>query len=308
MELPDQWNAFGGVWSYAGKPAVNAAASVSARVNYRVNCAPGRAGAALINVTTGETVLSHADQWFGTASACKVWVLYALLRKADAEGIDLDTTVVASKTLTTLATEMIVDSNNASTNTLIDYVGMDQVNEGVAALGFEVSGLQRYMTGGKSAHGLGNWFDDFKAGYDNFSTPRELATFWKTVYENDGLLSADAYSRFLSITKAAPADANDAWDAGYYPAFVDLYDKSGSKLYTGSVGDFAHRPQLDTHRVRSEGGAMQFIGGDLVFYAVISDQADPLSTDNTTACVSWEFAKSWAGTDPGTSSGICPYP
>jgi len=310
MELPDQWNAFGAVWSYTGKPSVNAASSLDARVGYRVNCAPGRAGAALINLTRGETVLSHADQWFGTASACKVWVLYALLRKADAEDIDLDTTVVASKTLTTLATEMIVNSNNTSTNTLIDYVGMANVNGELAALGFEVSGIRRHLTGGSSVYGLGTWFDDFMAGYDNFTTPRELATFWGTVYQNDGLLSADAYSRFLSITGAPGTGTAAALDAGYDPAFVNFFNKPGAKTYTGSVGDFAHRPQLETYRVRSEGGVMQFVGGDLVFYAVISDESDPVlsASDATIACVGWEAAKQWGTTDPGTSGGVCLYP
>ena len=53
---------------------------------------------------------------------------------------------------------------------------------------------------------------------------------------------------------------------------------------------------------------MQFAGGDLVFYAVISDEADPVLSDTTIACVGWEAVKQWGGTDPGTSGGICPYP
>lgn len=310
MELPDQWNAFGAVWSYAGKPAVNAASSLGTRVSYRVNCAPGRGGAALINLTTDETVLSHADQWFGTASACKVWVLFALLRKADAEGIDLDATVVTNKTLTTLATEMIVNSNNTSTNTLIDYVGMTNVNAELALLGLTVSGIRRHLTGGTSVYGLGDWFDDFKAGYDNFTTPRELATFWGLVYQHDGgRSSADAYSRFLSITGAATAIAGAALDAGYDPGFVDFFKKAGAKTYPGSAGDFAHRPQLGSYRVRSEGGVMRFANGSLVFDAVISDEADPaVLSDSTIACVGWEAAKQWGGSDPGTSGGTCTYP
>ena len=87
---------------------------------------------------------------------------------------------------------------------------------------------------------------------------------------------------------AAPTTAAGALDAGYDPAFVDFFNKAGAKTYTGSVGDFAHRPQLGTHRVRSEGGVMQFGGGDLVLYAVISDEADPVSSDTTIACVGWE--------------------
>ena len=40
----------------------------------------------------------------------------------------------------------------------------------------------------------------------------------------------------------------------------------------------------------------------------ISDQADPVVTDNTIPCVGWEAAKQWAGADPGTSGGTCVYP
>jgi len=308
MELPDQWNAFGGIWSYAGVPAVNAASPLATRVRRHVDCAPGRAGSALINVTTGETVLAHGDQLFGTASACKAWVLFALLRKADAENIDLDATEIDGKTLTTLATEMIVDSNNASTNTLIDYVGMAAVNDELDGLGLSATRLQRYLTGGGSAHGLGSWFDDFKAGWDNVTTPRELATFWRLVYQNDGLLSGDAYDRYLAITGAAPANANDALSAGYDPTHVDIFVKAGAKTYSGVAGDFAHRPQLKTHRIRSEGGVMAFANGNLIFYATVSDEADKDLPDSTVACVGWEAAKAWGGTSPGEGAGQCTYP
>ena len=253
-------------------------------------------------------MLSHADQWFGTASACKVFAFFALLRKADAEGIDLDTTVVGSKTLTTLATEMIVNSNNTSTNTLIDYVGITVVNDELAALGLEVSRIQRHLTGGTSVHGLGSWFDDFKAGYDNFTTPRELATFWQIVYQNNGLLSADAYSRFLSITGAAPTTAAGALDAGYDPAFVDFFNKAGAKTYTGSVGDFAHRPQLGTHRVRSEGGVMQF--GRRRSRVLCRHQRRSRSrTERHHHRVRRLGSGEAVGRNrSGTSGGICPYP
>jgi hypothetical protein len=308
MELPDGWNAFGGVWSYAGAPTVNAASSLGSRVGYHVNCGPGRAGAVLLNLTTGESVLAHADQQFGTASASKAWVLYALLRKADDEDIDLDTTMESGKTLTTLATEMIRDSSNSAANTLLDYVGRTKVNDELSALGLVVSGVQRHWIGGSSFYGLGDWFDDFQAGYDNFSTPRELATFWQLVYQNaDDQLSADAYSRFFSITDQAGTIANDALSAGFDPGSVDFFNKPGNMSYAGVVGDFAHRPQLDTHRVDSEGGMMQFANGNVVFYAVINDESDADGKD-TIACVAWEAAKQWSGVDPGTSGGKCVYP
>ena len=308
-ELPDGWNAFGGIWTFKGAPAVSEASSVGTRVGYHVNCAPGRASAALINVTTGESVFSHADQKGGSASASKVFTAATVLRKADAEGIDLDTTEVDGKTLATLLTEMIVDSNNTSTNTLIDFVGMDAINDWLEELGLVVSRIERYYTGGPSAHGLGDWFDDFQAGYDNFTTARELATFWQLIYENDGLLSADSYNRFLSVTGATVTRANDALAAGYDPGSVIFYNKPGIKSYTGVPGDFAHLPQLGSHSIRSEVGAMEFANGNVVFYAVIVDQAPPGSdTVTPIACVGWEAAKEWGGDDPGDSAGQCVYP
>ncbi len=310
MQLPSHWEAYGAIWRYRGKPGVSAVSSIGARLGYRVDCSGGRAGAALLNVTTGETVLAHGDQPFGSASAIKITVLYALLRKADADNVDLDVKTISRKPLSVLATEMIVDSNNASTNKLIDYVGMARVNDELDALGLKVVRLQRYLSGGPSAHGLGSWFDDFKAGYDNFVTPRELATFYKLVYQNAGLLSAGAYGRFLAITGAAPTTANNAFADGYDPMNVRFYNKAGSKTYAGDPGDFAHRPQLGRHKVVSEGGVMDFSNGNLVFYAAVVDQRDPDVPDNTIACVGWEAAQRWGPADGslGDSSGQCPYP
>ena len=308
-ELSDGWNAYGGIWTFKGEPGVSDASSIGTRVGYHVNCAPGRASAALINATTGESVFSHADQKGGSASASKLFVALGLLRKADAEGIDLDTTEVDGTSLATLLTEMIVDSNNASTNALIDYVGMDAINDGLADLGLVVSRIQRYYLGGPSAHGLGDWFDDFQAGYDNFTTARELATLWQLVYENDGLLSADSYNRLLSVAGATGTTANDALAPGYDPASVIFYNKPGGMSYNGSPGDFTHIPQIGSHTIGSEGGVMEFANGNVVFYAVIVDLAPPgADTDTPIACIGWEAAKEWGGDDPGNGSGLCSYP
>src|SRR5688572_7827275 len=181
-EAPSAWNYHGGIWSYRGPPNVTDTSSLQTRVDHHINCADGRAGAIIVNVTTGETVTSHSDQWFGTASSIKAFVLFALLRKADEEGLDLTTETIDDVPVITLATSMIQVSSNSATNTLIDYVTRDRVNEEIhETLGLTVTRLDRYLTGGPSAHGLGNWFDDFKAGYDNFSTPRELVLFYQKV-------------------------------------------------------------------------------------------------------------------------------
>ena len=73
--------------------------------------------------------MSHADQIFGTASSIKAFVLFALLRKADEEGVNLATKKIDGTPIIALATSMIQVSSNSAANTLIDYVGMDKVNE-----------------------------------------------------------------------------------------------------------------------------------------------------------------------------------
>ena len=310
VELPDGWESFGGIWGYSGTPSVNAASSATTRITHQVDCAQGRAGAAFINTSTGETITAHADQMFGSASAIKIAVLYGLLRKVDADYIDMDVAKIAGVTLTTLATQMIVSSNNGSTNMLIDYVGRTKINDQVAALGLKVVRVNRYMAGGPSAHGLGSWFDDFKAGYDNFVTPRELATLWRLLYENNALLSTKSYGRFRTITDAAPTLMDDVLPANYDPTNVAINAKSGGLSYPGVPGDFAHRPQLGTHDIASEGGAMVFSNGQRVFYATIVDQTEPGASKAAIACTGWEAAKTWGavGTDEGDGAGFCSYP
>ena len=310
VEVPGGWDTFGGIWSNNGAPVVNAGSSASVRITHQVNCAQGRAGAAFINTTTGETVVAHADQIFGSASAIKITVLYGLLRKADADSINMDSKSIDGVSLATLATQMIVNSNNTSTNTLIDYVGRTNINDQLAALGLKVVRVNRYLTGGPSAYGLGSWFDDFKAGYDNFVTPRELATLWRLLYENKGLLSAQSYARFRSITDAAPSLMNDVLPAGYDPYYVEINAKAGGKSYPGVPGDFAHRPQLGAHKIASEGGALVFSNGQTVFYAAIVDEAAPAASVAAIACTGWEAAKTWAaaGSDEADGAGFCGYP
>ena len=311
-EAPSGWNYLGGIWSYRGPPNVTDTSSLQTRVDHHINCADGRAGAAIVNVTTGETVMSHADQMFGTASSIKAFVLFALLRKADEEGLNLNTETINDVPIITIATSMIQVSSNSAANTLIDYVTMDKVNEEIhETLGLTVTRLDRYLTGGGSAHGLGNWFDDFKAGYDNFSTPRELALFYQKVWENeDAMLSNSARATFYSITDLPNSVMSNVLNEqvpGFDPSFVQINNKPGGKSYSGDPGDFAHRPQLGDHKVTADAGMMQFSNGDVVFFAVIVDDADEDGTYRSISCSGWEVGKEYSGMPVGDPSD-CAYP
>ena len=82
---------YGGIWTATGAPNVGPGSPVAARIAQEVNCAPGRAGAAVINVTTGEQVMVGADDSYGTSSTIKSAILYALLRRIDATAANLTT-------------------------------------------------------------------------------------------------------------------------------------------------------------------------------------------------------------------------
>ena len=163
---------FGAIWTLNTPNVINDASPLGQQVLEEVNCTPGRAGAAVVNVTTGESVMAHADQIFGTSSTIKPAILLTLLRqKVDGEGVSLQTLldlpvqiganqgpdlggpdggplqIGNDETLEYLARKMIDDSNNWATNMLIQYVGMDAINDELEDLGLDHTRLNRYMVG-----------------------------------------------------------------------------------------------------------------------------------------------------------------
>lgn len=68
-------------------------------------------------------------------------------------------------TLQDLATLMIITSDNAATNLLIDLLGMAAINQAMQVLGLVETRLQRYMMD----------FEQAKAGFENYTTAAETA-------------------------------------------------------------------------------------------------------------------------------------
>lgn len=325
MEGADGWNTFGAIWSFNAAPNIDENSSLSRKVSQAVNCTDGRGGAAVINLTTGESVMSHADQVFGTASSIKAIILYSLLKKADAEGTNLNTTTLnvgaqygtnngnlltanQSYTLQFLATIMLTNSHNWATNRLIDYVGRDVINQDIDDLGLKVTTLNRYMsgTGSPSAWGNANWFSDYQAGKDNFTTPRELATFYQLVWENNGLLTNAARDNFFAIADQVGLASDNLYPGGFEAANLVDYGKAGSMNYsTLVVGDTPHRPQLGGYIMNTEGGLIEFNNGQVVVYAVLLDERDVASDADAIQCIGLEIAREWSGVALPAMQAIC---
>lgn len=313
---------YGGIWTPTGAPAPGPTSAFGTRVRQELHCAPGRAGAAVINLTTGQETLAHADVSYGTSSTIKSAILYALLRRIDATSATLSTqlnvgaqygnnqgnTLSANQsyTLQTLATTMIQNSNNWATNRLIDYVGRANINQELAALGLARIRLERYMTGtgSPSAHGNSGPGGDYADGWDNTATPRQYATFLRLMHENAGRLGRSSWTFFWS-TLALNGNAHDAvLDSGVgtnWPTVASVFEKAGSNTWSSAPD---HRPQLaGGHRQRSAAGRIVLANGQVVVYAAFVDEADNASAtplQNMLDCVVLHAVREYSGqSSPG---------
>ena len=334
---------YGGIWTFNTPLKPGPSASLESRVSKHVDCAPGRGGAAIVNLTKGEEIVQHADQTFGTSSTIKSAILYALLRKVDAGNLNWSNTqlnvgsvygnnqgntLTANKSysLAYLAQTMIADSNNWATNRLINYIGMAKINQEIDQLGLKKTQLSRYMTGtgAPSAHGKSGPGGDYAAGFDNVSTPREMTTLLKRIHQNQGnLLSQKSYKDFWdtlnlqSTTKGYINNLLSQGVGGNWQSLVTIFNKAGSNSWgwnddnpTAKPGDYTHKPQIGSHLQRSEAGRLSFQNGQTVFYAVLVDEADgpPSSSaaiENRMACVGVEVVREYAKQTTGKELPEC---
>jgi beta-lactamase class A len=193
----------------------------------------GVVGYAIKDLSTSEAFYRNADLVFPAASSIKLAVLLELLRQAQEGKLSLDEkhTVRRSETvagdpilymlgdgtvtmtLRDLAVFMVVLSDNSATNILIDRVGMENVNAGVARQSLKETRLRRQMIDIEAA----------RRGNENVSTPRELAVLLEKVRNGQALDSAHS-QEFFSILRL-PKDSlfNKALPPG-----VPVEDKPGA--------------------------------------------------------------------------------
>lgn len=173
-------------------------------------------GVAIVDLTSGESLYRNADLVYPTASSIKLAVLAELYRQSERGGAGnarlQDAYIVDAKDLVAdsyvmggltpgvsrvtnrdLATFMLVVSDNAATNVLIDRVGFDRVNALLDELGLGHVRLRRKMMDLKAA----------AEGRENVGTPREMAALLEAVYRGKvlGKEAQDAFFKQLSIHK-----------------------------------------------------------------------------------------------------------
>jgi beta-lactamase class A len=168
---------------------------------------------AILDLSTGQKYLFHADEVIPTASSIKIAILAEFyrqvqqgklkftdlytLQQADLVGgsgiAEAFTPGVTRLTLRDVAALMISVSDNSATNIIIDRIGMDNVNALLDSLGLAHTRLRRKMMDLKAA----------AEGRENIATPRELMILLEDLYRGKVLNKAmmEDFFKLLSIHK-----------------------------------------------------------------------------------------------------------
>ncbi len=159
-----------------------------------------------INDLKGNVIMMNADEKFETASTIKVYILAALFEaiengKAslsdmleykdshtiDGSGILNSLEVGTVLSVKNLATLMIIVSDNIATNILIDYLGVDAINECIQRLGCKDTILH-------------NPIDFVKYDKLGTSTPADYGSIFERMAQGT-LISPEASAQMLAICK-----------------------------------------------------------------------------------------------------------
>ena len=192
----------------------------------------GVLGVYVLDLATGNSISSNADETFPTASTIKIAILAEFFRQAQQGKLDLNeiytlqssdlvggsgiagslTAGTTKLTLRDVAALMISVSDNSMTNVIINRIGMDNVNALLDSLGLGHTRLRRKMMDIKAA----------AEGRENVATPREISGLLEALYRGKVLnkqFTEDFFS-LLSIHK-------ESYIPRYLPEDLHVANKPG---------------------------------------------------------------------------------
>jgi len=208
----------------------------------------GVLGVAILDLSTGHTLLLNADEVMPTASSIKIAILAELYRQAQQGKLKLTdlytlqssdlvggsgiagalTPGVTRLTLRDVAALMISVSDNSATNIIIDRVGMENVNALLDSQHLTHIRLRRKMMDLKAA----------SEGRENVASPREMMLLLEALYRGKILNKemTEDFFNLLSIHKESyiPRDLPETLRVANKPGELEGVRNDSGIVFTGS--------------------------------------------------------------------------
>src|SRR6266516_6184365 len=203
---------------------------------------------AILDLTTGQKYLLHADEVLPTASSIKIAILAELYHQAQQGKIKLGdlytlqsadlvggsgvagalTPGVTRLTIRDVAALMISVSDNSAPNIIIDRIGIENVNALLDSLSLTQTRLRRKMMDVKAAG----------EGRENIATPREMVTLLESLYRGRVLnkpMTEDFFT-LLSVHKESyiPRELPEDLRIANKPGELEGVRNDSGIVFTGS--------------------------------------------------------------------------
>ncbi len=173
-----------------------------------------------------------------------------------------------SETMAKLARRMMLDSDNIATNVLIRRLGMDKINARAEALGLKITRLNRYMMDAAAR----------KAGIENWTTPREMATLWRKILRKE-ILTPEACAEIGSLAEEMSRDGI----GGTVPKEIPVARKPGALVGIRNDTGYVRHPEKpyvaavyawdlagDEKETKAKGGKLVEKVAELIYNAAVA--------------------------------------